>query len=129
MDCEFAAQFLVLAGLGREAGATTLETLERAAVEGRMESAEAERLILSAALQSAILQLARVADPKGFSAADAPEALKRLMVATANEALEDSGVGDERAGVATFGELEARLVEVQVRTRAALEGVLGVTVA
>jgi glutamate-ammonia-ligase adenylyltransferase len=30
LDCEFAAQFLVLSGLGRQAGETTLETLRRA---------------------------------------------------------------------------------------------------
>jgi hypothetical protein len=89
---------------------------------------EAERLVLSAALQAAILQLARVADPKAFSPEHAPEALKRLMVTTANEALEDSGVGDERAGVSTFEELEARLRQVQERTRRALESVLGVKV-
>ncbi len=35
MDCEFAAQFLVLSGLRRVAGETTLETLKRAADEGR----------------------------------------------------------------------------------------------
>ncbi len=34
MDCEFAAQFLVLAGLKRVAGETMLETLERAERRG-----------------------------------------------------------------------------------------------
>ncbi len=128
MDCEFAAQFLVLSGLGRMPGATTLETLERAEAEGRIGSEEAERLMLSTALQAAILQLERVADPKAFSPEHAPEALKGLMVAMANPVLEDAGIGDERAGVATFEDLEARLRHVQEHTRAALEIVLGMKV-
>ncbi len=128
MDCEFAAQFLVLSGLGGVPGATTLETLTRAAAEGRMGAEEAERLVLSAALQGAILQLQRVADPRAFSPDAAPEALKRLMVEVANDVLEEAGLGDERRGVATFEELEAQLRHVQEHTRQALEGVLGVKV-
>ncbi len=128
IDCEFAAQFLVLSGLGRVPGETTLETLQRAADAGRPALAEGERLILSAALQSALLQIERVADPKGFSPDQAPEALKRLMVGVADDALRNAGVGTERTGVASFAELEARLVEIQARTRAALESVLGVPV-
>lgn len=129
IDCEFAAQFLVLAGLGRFAGETTLETLERAAGEGRISPDVGERLVLSAALQGAILQILRVSYPKNFSPDSAPEALKRLMVDVADEALRNSGIGKERAGVASFAELEARLVEVQRQTRAALEEVLGIAVA
>ena len=54
IDCEFAAQFLVLSGLGRVAGETTLETLERArSRRGRTRAAGGERLVLSAALQGA----------------------------------------------------------------------------
>ncbi len=128
MDCEFAAQVLVLSGLGRVDGATTLETLTRAAAEGLMEARAGERLALSAALQAALLQLERVADPKVFVPAQAPEALKRLIVEVANDVLEDAGVGDERGGVATFEELEARLVKVQQQTRRALESVLGAKV-
>ncbi len=128
MDCEFAAQFLVLSGLKRVPGATTLQTLERAQAEGRIGSKEGERLVLSAALQAAILQIERVADRDGFSPKDAPEALKRLMVALANVALEDASVGGERDGVATFEALETRLSRVQERTRRALETVLGAKV-
>jgi glutamate-ammonia-ligase adenylyltransferase len=128
IDCEFAAQFLVLSGLGRRAGETTHETLSRARDEGRIATAEAERLVLSAALQAAILQLQRVADPKAFSAEHAPEALKRLMVEVANAALQDAGVGEERAGVENFDALLTRLTEVQAKTRSALERVLGTKV-
>ncbi len=129
MDCEFAAQFLALTGLGPSPGATTLETLERARAEGLVEAAEGERLVLSAALQTAILQLARVADPRTFAPENAPEALKRLMLSLANGALEEAGVGEERAGVGTFEALTERLAQIQAQTRAALEKVLGVKVA
>ena len=128
MDCEFAAQFLVLSGLERIPGGTTLETLQRAAAEGRIGSRDGERLVLSAALQGAILQFERVVDPKSFSPDTAPEALKRLIVAAASAALEEVGVGSERAGVLTFEALEARLKTVQAETRRALESVLGVKV-
>jgi len=128
MDCEFAAQFLVLSGLGRSAGATTLQTLERAQAEGAIGPDEGERLTLSTALQSAILQIGRIADRNAFSPDEAPEALKRLMVAAANVALEEAGVGDERAGVSTFEALQARLEHVQEQTRTAFESVLGTKV-
>ncbi len=128
MDCEFAAQFLVLGGLGRIAGETTLQSLERAADQGRLDPADGERLVLSAALQGALLQIERVADPKAFSPDTAPEALRRLMVGIADGALRNSGVGKERSGIASFEDLEARLAAVQVATRAALESVLGVAV-
>jgi [glutamine synthetase] adenylyltransferase / [glutamine synthetase]-adenylyl-L-tyrosine phosphorylase len=129
IDCEFAAQFLVLAGLGRVAGDTTLETLERAAGEGRIAPDLGERLVLSSVLQGALLQILRVSYPKGFSPEAAPEAEKRLMVEVSDTALKNSGTGAERAGVGSFAELEARLIEVQRQTRAALEEVLGVGVA
>jgi len=128
MDCEFAAQFLVLAGLGRVAGETTLETLERATAEARVPPDVGERLVLSAALQTSLLQIMRAADPKGFSPDSAPEALKQVMVEIADAALADAGVGRERGGVATFEELEKRLVDIQAQTRDALEEVLGIPV-
>ena len=68
IDCEFAAQFLVLAGLGRVAGETTLETLERAAGEGRIAPDLGERLVLSAALQGALLQITAGVVPEGLFA-------------------------------------------------------------
>jgi glutamate-ammonia-ligase adenylyltransferase len=128
MDCEFAAQFLVLAGLGRVAGETTVEILRRAADQGQVRPEEGERLILSAALQGALLQIERVATPNGFSVEEAPEALKGLIVSVADGVLRDAGVGGQRSGVASFEELEARLGEVQAKTRKALENVLGVPV-
>jgi glutamate-ammonia-ligase adenylyltransferase len=124
VDCEFAAQFLVLSGLGRRAGETTLETLERATQEGRLLPDAGERLVLSASLQAALLQIVRVAEPKTFSPETAPEALRRIMVAIADKALSDSGVGVERAGVSSFAELGKRLVDIQGQTRIALEKVL-----
>jgi glutamate-ammonia-ligase adenylyltransferase len=129
IDCEFAAQFLVLSGLGRIAGETTLETLERATAEGRVPPDAGERLVLSTSLQAALLQIMRVAEPNAFSPETAPEALKRIMVTIADKAFKDAGVGTERAGVSSFGELEKRLVEIQAQTRMALEKVLGIAVA
>ena len=67
----------MLAGLGRVAGETTLETLQRARETGSMPTADGERLVLSAALQSALLQIAADRRPAGLSPDEAPEALKR----------------------------------------------------
>jgi glutamate-ammonia-ligase adenylyltransferase len=128
IDCEFAAQFLVLSGLGRVAGETTLETLERATSEGTLSSELGERLVLSAALQGALLQIMRVSYPKAFSLDEVAEAEKRLMVEVGDAALKNFGTGVERAGIATFDALEGRLKEVQRRTRGALEEVLGARV-
>jgi glutamate-ammonia-ligase adenylyltransferase len=127
-DCEFAAQFLVLGGLGRVAGETTLEILQRAAESGRLAPAEGERLVLSTALQGSLLQLERVAGLRSFSPETAPEALKGLMVDSANRVLTDIGVGAERGGVLSFEELASLLADVQAKTRMALESVLGVEV-
>ncbi|MGH6922206.1 MAG: bifunctional [glutamine synthetase] adenylyltransferase/[glutamine synthetase]-adenylyl-L-tyrosine phosphorylase [Propylenella sp.] len=125
MDLEFAAQFLVLSGLGRVAGETMPETLARAEGEGRLDPEDAERLLLSASLQVALLQLQRVAGAEAFAPDKAPEALKRLVVAAADRALANAGVGQERAGIESFEELDARLGQIQQQTRAALERVLG----
>jgi glutamate-ammonia-ligase adenylyltransferase len=124
MDCEFAAQFLVLSGLGRVPGETTLETLERATGEGVVPASVGERLVLSASLQAGLLQIMRAAEPGAFSPETAPEALRRIMVAVTDKALRDAGVGSERAGVAGFDELKERLVEIQAQTRETLEKVL-----
>jgi glutamate-ammonia-ligase adenylyltransferase len=128
IDCEFAAQFLVLAGLARVSGETTLETLTRAFAEGRIEPGDGERLVLSAALQSAILQLERVADPKHFAAETAPEALKGLILSAANHVLADAGLGAERGGAASFDDLTRTLAAVQDNTRRTLERLLGTKV-
>ncbi len=128
MDCEFAAQVLVLSGLGRIAGETMLQTLARAEAEGRLAPEDAERLLLSATLQTALLQLERVAGAETFVPDKAPEALKQLIVSLANNALRNSGVGDERGGIETFDALETQLQRIQQRTRVALEHVLGAKV-
>jgi glutamate-ammonia-ligase adenylyltransferase len=125
IDCEFAAQFLVLSGLGRIAGETMLETLTRAETEGRLAPEDAERLTLSAALQFALLQLERVADAKGFALDEMPEALQQLFVSFANRALSQAGVGGE---IESFTALEERLTRVQEGTRKGLERVLGAKV-
>ena len=65
IDCEFAAQFLVISGLGRRGGETTRETLERALAEGRLPS-DGAVLIQSVALQGAVMQVLRIADDKSF---------------------------------------------------------------
>ena len=84
MDCEFAAQVLVLSGLGRVDGATTLETLTRAAAEGRIESRRrrAAGALRGAAggdsCSSSASPIRRCSCPT-----QAPEALKRLMVEVA----------------------------------------------
>lgn len=128
MDCEFAAQFLILSGLGRVAGETTRETLERGVQSGSIDNETGERLVLSAALQGALLQIARVAAPQGFSPEAAPEALKRLMTEVADRVLSAFGVGAERNGVSSFNELAARLIGLQRETRKAFERVLGTKV-
>ncbi len=139
IDAEFAAQFLVLAGLGRKAGETLLETLERAMEKGRLSQAEGDTLLAAASLQTALLQIQRTADDKAFDPQHAPDALKRLLVAAARPSLADT----ERAAMpaetadlplsgaldaAEFGALEETLLTLQKRARAALESVLGVAV-
>jgi len=127
IDCEFAAQFLVLSGLGRVSGETTLETLQRASNGGHLEPETGERLVLSAALQSALIQIERVA-AKEFSSEKAPEALKGLMARIADNVFDAFGVGAELGGVGSFEELGRRLAEVQDATRRTLENVLGAKV-
>jgi glutamate-ammonia-ligase adenylyltransferase len=125
IDCEFAAQFLVLSGLGRVAGETMLETLARAEGEGFLAPEDAERLLLSAGLQVALLQLERIAGVGTLDPEKAPEALKQLVVSIADRALRNTGVGGERGGVGSFEALAERLARIQERTRGALERVLG----
>jgi [glutamine synthetase] adenylyltransferase / [glutamine synthetase]-adenylyl-L-tyrosine phosphorylase len=127
MDCEFAAQFLVLSGLGRVAGEATEATLLRAAAAGRIAPPDAERLALSTALQTALLQIARVGEAKNL--ADAPDALKKLVVWAADTMLRSDGVGAERAGVDAFADLQEKLGGIQRATRRALESLLGIAVA
>jgi glutamate-ammonia-ligase adenylyltransferase len=122
IDCEFAAQFLVLTGLGRVPGETMQETLARAEGEGRLEPEDAERLLLSAALQVTLLQLERIAGAGTLDPERAPEALRQLIVAFANRALSNTGVGSE---IESFEALGERLRRTQERTRGVLERLLG----
>jgi glutamate-ammonia-ligase adenylyltransferase len=124
IDCEFAAQFLVLAGLGRRSGETTAETLRRALRAGRVARPEGGVLAASLATQTAMLQVLRIAEEKTFDPEHAPDALKRLLVSFAEAALQR-----ERPAVpplASFEALGEELAALQVRTRTALETVLGV---
>jgi glutamate-ammonia-ligase adenylyltransferase len=128
IDCEFAAQFLVLAGLGRRPGEATPDTLQRAVRSAALPASAGRRLIASAALQGTLLQVLRAADDKNFDPAQAPDALKRLLVTSATSALGDfceKGGAEEISG---FDALENGLRAIQADTRAALEMVLGVPV-
>jgi len=123
VDCDFAAQFLLLSGLARRPGETTAETLARAADEDRLGKAEADALVAAARLQTAILQVQRIAEDKPFDPQSAPDAMKRLLAGCAAQALEDRGPGGgEPAG---FDAIATRLPSVQEEARLALERVLG----
>jgi [glutamine synthetase] adenylyltransferase / [glutamine synthetase]-adenylyl-L-tyrosine phosphorylase len=124
LDCEFAAQFLVLAGLGRTVGESTIEVLKRAAVEQALSPETGGRLVASASVQAALLQVQRVADPDQVDPEKAPEALKLLLVAFANAALKPAGEGS----VSSFEELGEKLAAIQNETRQTLETVLGMEV-
>jgi [glutamine synthetase] adenylyltransferase / [glutamine synthetase]-adenylyl-L-tyrosine phosphorylase len=128
MDCEFAAQFLMLSSLGRVAGEATTATLKRATTEGKIPTAEGERLTLSSELQGGLLQVLRVTGVESADLDQAPDALKQLLVRVADGELKSDGVGEERAGVASFDELRERLQTLQTQTRAAVERVLGVPI-
>jgi glutamate-ammonia-ligase adenylyltransferase len=128
MDCEFAAQFLVLAGLGRVAGEPTPETLRRALVQRCVPQEAGDRLLVSARLQTAILQMERVAGDKAFDPDSAPDALKRLVVSAVNSVLAEEESPHAPITVASFEALTETLAAVQARTRAALEEVLGIAI-
>ncbi|MDQ3560049.1 MAG: bifunctional [glutamine synthetase] adenylyltransferase/[glutamine synthetase]-adenylyl-L-tyrosine phosphorylase [Pseudomonadota bacterium] len=123
IDCEFAAQFLVLSGMGRIAGESTRETLRRAVDAGFMEKREGDRLAEATALQGAILQIARIADDKPFDPAHAPEALKRLVASVAGSALPAVAPDPDRP--VSFEALSENLAALQGEARSALESVLG----
>jgi glutamate-ammonia-ligase adenylyltransferase len=127
IDCEFAAQFLVLAGLGRAAGETTAETLRRAEGGGVLREEEGRQLLASTVLQTALLQVMRTAEERTFDPERAPDALKRLMITFAETALR-SDDPDVPVEIASFDALGQRLVAVQDRTRTALETLLAVAV-
>jgi glutamate-ammonia-ligase adenylyltransferase len=120
VDCEFAAQFLVLAGLGREAGESTAETLRRAVREGHASSAHGEVLAAAVELQGAVLQVLRIAEDKAFDPATGSDALKMLLASFASDEASE-GTGE----VLSFDALRRRLMSAQDQARAALEAVLG----
>jgi glutamate-ammonia-ligase adenylyltransferase len=127
IDCEFAAQFLVLSGLRRIAGETTVETLERAGREASMPVAAGERLVESALMQSAILQTLRIAGEPAFDPDEAPDALQRILVASVQAALRSKRHEIAAQEIACFDALRNALAETQAATRPALETVLGTT--
>ena len=124
VDCEFAAQFLVLAGLGRIAGEATQQTLRRAVREGQVPGAEGEQLATAAALQSALMQVQRIAAEGPFDPASASEALQVLLAGSASAALAE-GLDAAREGESlSFDALADRLSAIQDDARKALEAVL-----
>lgn len=129
VDCEFAAQFLVLSGLGRKPGEPTAETLKRALDEGRLADLEGLPLVIAATLQTAILHIERIAQEKQFDPETAPDALKRLMAVVAGEALSAAGPEVIPAEGMRFEALSGVLERVQGNARTALEAVLGSAVA
>jgi len=125
VDCEFAAQFLVLSGLRRRFGETTPETLRRAMAEGRLDAPAGEWLTSAAELQAAILHVQRIASDRSFDPDTAPDALKRLMASIARSALPE---GFEASGSENFEELAAALTRTQSEARPALEELLGIPI-
>lgn len=136
MDCEFAAQFLVLRGLAKAEGEPTAATLWRAAAAGAVERQSGACLAYAAALQGAVLQTLRVADDRPFDPAAAPEGMKQLVVRTAQAGIEEFVRRHAEAGEAfaefivptaagnpaadtLFAAFEAHLEGVQERARAA----------
>jgi glutamate-ammonia-ligase adenylyltransferase len=128
IDCEFAAQFLVLAGLGRLSGETTPEILRRALAQGRLAEPEADALVAATDLQTALLQVQRIADEKAFDPDQAPDALKRLLASFGGTPAAEGG-NKGGAMLASFDALSVRLATLQRRAREALVTVLGVPVA
>ena len=106
MDCEFAAQFLVLSGLGRVAGETTLETLAAGSADWMDRPNETAsgwcfpRRCRARCCRSSVSPIRKASRPQ-----TAPEALKRLIVGVADGVLRNYGVGAERNGIASFEEL------------------------
>jgi glutamate-ammonia-ligase adenylyltransferase len=119
IDCEFAAQYLVLVGLGRIAGETTAQTLRRGFAAGALPSEDGELFAASRALQSALLHILRSVG-EGVDADRAPEALKRILV----EAAAASIVTCPELPIDSFAGLRSALEKLQPATRAALERLL-----
>ncbi|MGQ7793893.1 bifunctional [glutamine synthetase] adenylyltransferase/[glutamine synthetase]-adenylyl-L-tyrosine phosphorylase, partial [Faunimonas sp. B44] len=133
MDCEFVAQFAVLAGLAKIEGETTAETLWRGVEDGCLPAEDGGLLARSAVAQSALLQALRIADDKAFDPDAAPDGMKTLLVRTTERARQDFArrvEGGEPAPAAAqsrdaFGDLQRELEELQSGTRQAFQRVLG----
>ena len=125
IDCEFAAQFLVLAGLGRIAGESTLDILRRAQEAGALDETAGAVLVGSMGFQSALLQVLRVADEKTFDPQTATDAVKRLLTTCTRGSLRQAGEPFGEGEEVSFAALTVRLRELQERTREAFERVVG----
>ncbi|WP_224406838.1 bifunctional [glutamine synthetase] adenylyltransferase/[glutamine synthetase]-adenylyl-L-tyrosine phosphorylase [Afifella sp. IM 167] len=125
IDLEFLAQYLVLAGKVLPEPAPPYRVFACAAEAGVGESGLAgkwDELSASSRFQGALLQGLRLI---GEEAAKAPsetaEGTKRLILRLANAARAEAGEGE----LASFEEVAERLGEVQGRTHAAFEEMLG----
>ena len=86
IDCEFAAQFLVLAGLGRMPGRPAGRNVAAGCAGGNASCrGRAARRI--GRNQSAILQVLRITGEPAFEPDKAPDALQRILVASVQSAL------------------------------------------
>jgi glutamate-ammonia-ligase adenylyltransferase len=137
IDCEFAAQHLVLAGLGRRPGETITEILDCAMRGARLAVADGEPLLAAAVVQTALLHIQRIADDRTFDPGQAPDALKRLLAAAADAALSGlrleglflaGGHREPFSPAADFPGVERKLTRLQDGARRALERVLGLPI-
>jgi glutamine synthetase adenylyltransferase len=115
IDCEFAAQYLVLAGLGRVAGETTAQTLRRGSAAGVLPSDDGELFSASMAMQSALLQILRCVG-EGWRRARARSVEANLGG--------DSAQACPGVPISSFAEVQSSSEQVQPATRAALERLL-----
>ncbi|MYZ48875.1 bifunctional [glutamine synthetase] adenylyltransferase/[glutamine synthetase]-adenylyl-L-tyrosine phosphorylase [Propylenella binzhouense] len=133
MDCEFVAQFLVLAGLPKKDGEATADTLRRGTDAGLLDGADGALLARSGILQSALLQTLRIVDDRPFDPEAAPEGVRTLLVRMAEVAMRDAAAHETadpsgkaaRPVPATFAELESELRSLQHATREAFGRILG----
>jgi glutamate-ammonia-ligase adenylyltransferase len=111
VDCEFAAQFLALSGVGRSFGETTGDILVRAGAAGRLPAAAAGAFVDGFRLQSTILHFLRIGGDAPADAEGLPEAMTRLLVGAAGQ----SG---------SFEAFLTELADAQQEVRHSLEGLL-----
>jgi glutamate-ammonia-ligase adenylyltransferase len=114
VDIEFVAQALQLVHAPAQPevlNPNTIAALHNLGAAGILSGADTAILVASAALQHALTQVLRVALDETPKMAEATPGLKALLV--------------EAGGAADFAALEARLFELQARTRGIFERVLG----